>query len=136
MCAAYAAQKKQNKTMQSLKEYKLVRQGDRPLAFRGEIIGTGEIGNERSGVTIRIYRTEAKHYIAEIERRNIRGNSYQQYDVESPPYRNASHGATPAEIIDWLKEGERSLGKASQDAIEKACENDSEFAASWVERVE
>ncbi|MEI9863266.1 MAG: hypothetical protein WDN00_01630 [Limisphaerales bacterium] len=114
-----------------MQEHKLVRQGQAPLNFNGEIIGKGEIGNEQSGVTIRIYRTKGNLYVAEIERRNSRSPFN---DV--PAYRNAAHAKSPADVIDWLKEGEETLGKASQDAVEKACENDKEFAAAWVERIE
>ena len=115
-----------------MKEYKLVRQGLAPLTFTGEIIGKGEIGNEQSGVTIRIYRTP-KNYVAEIERRNNRNCS--PFDDVSP-YRNATHNPAPAEIIKWLKEDEETLGKASQDAVEEACQKDKEFAAAWVEKIE
>ena len=120
----------QYKTMQ---DYKLVRQGLAPLTFTGEVIGKGEIGNEQSGVTIRIYRTKGNLYVAEIERRNNRGRS--PYD-DVPPYRNATHNPAPVEIIKWLKEDEETLGKASQDAVEEACQKDKEFAAAWVEKIE
>jgi hypothetical protein len=112
-------------------DYKLVRQGLAPLTFTGEIIGKGEIGNEQSGVTIRIYRTKGNLFVAEIERRNNRGPFN---DV--PPYRNAAHFPSPVEIINWLKEGEDTLGKASQDAVEKACEKDTGFVAAWVEKID
>ena len=112
-------------------EYKLVRQGLAPLTFTGEIIGQGEIGNEQSGVTIRIYRTKGNLYVAEIERRNSRGPFN-----DMPPYRNAVHSPSPLEIINWLKEGEETLGKASQDAVEKACVGDEGFAAAWIEKIE
>jgi len=115
-----------------MQEYKLVRQGLAPLTFTGEIIGKGEIGNEQSGVTIRIYRTKGNLYVAEIERRNYRGG----FNDVPPPYRNAVHDPSPAEIINWLKEDEKTLGKASQDAVEKACENDKGFAAAWVEKID
>jgi len=92
------------------------------------MIGKGEIGNDQSGVTIRIYRTKGNLYVAEIERRNPWN------DV--PPYRNAAHASAPPEVVNWLKEGEETLGKASQDAVEEACGNDKEFAAAWVERIE
>jgi hypothetical protein len=114
-----------------MQEYKLVRQGLAPLTFNGEIIGKGEIGNEQSGVTIKIYRTKGNLYVAEIERRNNRGPFN-----DAPPYRNAVHFPSPAEIINWLKEDEETLGKASQEAVEKACENDKGFAAAWIERIE
>lgn len=117
-----------------MQEYKLVRQGLAPLTFTGEIIGKGEIGNEHSGVTIRIYRTKGNLYVAEIERRNRNSRAFSLDDV--PPYRNAAHFPSPTEIINWLKEDEETLGKASQDAVEKACENDKAFAAAWVERIE
>lgn len=117
-----------------MQEHKLVRQGLAPLTFVGEIIGKGEIGNEQSGVTIRIYRTKGNLYVGEIERRNR--NSRTPYIDDVPPYRNAAHFSSPAEVINWLKEDEETLGKASQDAVEKACENDKEFAAAWVERIE
>ena len=117
-----------------MQENKLVRQGLAPLTFTGEIIGKGEIGNEQSGVTIRIYRTKGNLYVAEIERRNR--NSRTPYLDDVAPYRNAAHFPSPAEIINWLKEGEDTLGKASQDAVEKACENDKGFVAAWVEKIE
>jgi hypothetical protein len=120
----------QNKTMQ---EYKLVRQGQAPLTFTGEVIGKGEIGGEQSGVTIRIYRTKGNLYVGEIERRNR--NIRNPLD-EMPPYRNAAHSSSAAEIINWLREGEETLGKASQDAVEEACAKDEGFAAAWVEKIE
>lgn len=114
-----------------MQEYKLVRQGFAPLTFNGEIIGKGEIGNEQSGVTIRIYRTKGNLYVAEIERRNGRSPFN-----DMPPYRNAAHAPSPDEIITFLKEGDDALGKASQDAVEKACENDKVFAGAWVEKID
>ncbi len=116
-----------NQSTATMQNYKLVRQGKPPLKFTGIIIGTGEIGNGQSGITIRIYRTKGNHYIPEIERPNARNEEF---------FRNAAHFRNPSEAIDWLKEGEDTLGKASQDAIEKACGNDKEFAAAWVEVVE
>ena len=77
-------------------------------------------------MTVAIYRTKAGRYVAKIERRHR----------EEIVYRNAAHYATPADIINWLKEGEETLGKASQDAIEQACANDEVFAHDWVEVVE
>jgi hypothetical protein len=109
-----------------MQDYTLVRQGLPPLKFTGTIIGQGNIGSEPSGVTVTIYRTKAGRYIAQIERRHR----------EEIVYRNAAHYPAPSDIIIWLKEGEDTLGKASQDAIEKACENDPEFAGAWVETVE
>lgn len=115
--------------------YKLPRQGQAPLEFTGGIIGSGEIGSEQSGVKIRIYRTKGNLYVAEIERRNSERRHRISFE-EVPACRNAFHAETPKEIIDWLKEGEETLGKASQDAVELACRNDEVFAAAWVEKIE
>jgi hypothetical protein len=81
------------------------------------------IGN---GVIVTSYRTKAGRYVAQIERRQREGVSY----------RNAIHSLDPSEVIEWLKEDEDTLGKASHDGVEKACDNDKEFAAAWVEVVE
>jgi len=105
-----------------MQDYTLIRQGLPPMKFTGNELGQGNI----SGLTVTIFRTKAGRYVAQIERRHR----------EDIVYRNAAHYAAPSEIINWLKEDAETLGKASQDAIEKACSNDGAFAAAWVEVIE
>jgi hypothetical protein len=121
VCRIKAKQIKAN-TMQ---EYNLGRQGLPPIKFTGIIIGQGEING---AFFVTIYKTKAGRYVGHIERRH----GFDKVVV----YSNATHSQTPSDVIDWLKEGEETLGKASQDAVEQACKNDPSFAAAWVEVVE
>jgi hypothetical protein len=105
-----------------MEDYTLIRQGLPPLKFTGTEIGRGNI----SGISVTIFRTRGGRCVAQIEHR----------PREEVVYRNAAHYATPSEIINWLKEGEQTLGKAAQDAIEMACGNDAGFFREWVEVVE
>ena len=105
-----------------MQDYTLIRQGLPPLKFTGVELGRGNVG----GVTVTIYRTKASRYIGQIERRN-------REEILS---RNAAHYDTPLGVVNWLKEGEETLGKASQDAIEMACSHDEAFVRDWVEVVE
>src|ERR1700722_110290 len=119
-----------------IEEYTLVRQGLPPLKFAGSIIGAASTDDsEDPFLTIRIYRTKGGTFIGEnppqrVDRRNRTGYDRPEY------YANACVGPNPSTIIEWLKEGDETLGKISQAAIEGACKVDEQFAAYWVEHVD
>ncbi|EEF60058.1 hypothetical protein [Pedosphaera parvula] len=107
-----------------MQDYTLVRQGLPPIKFTGKLLSEAETADQ--SFKVRIYRSKGDRFIPEIER------SYRNETV----YKNASAFLYAKDAIEWLKEGEPTLGKISQEAIEKACAVDNEFASAWVEVVE
>jgi hypothetical protein len=118
----------------TMQKHTIKRDGDRPIVFTGELIGKGDNqvgsdGNRANRWTeVAIYRTKGRRYVAELTRHTC-------WQGESDR-RSAGSFATAGELIEWLKEGEDSLGSVSQEAVEDAAKNDDGFAAEWVEEVE
>jgi hypothetical protein len=117
-----------------MEKYAVKRDGRPPIAFTGEKIGTGETddgnrGNRGNrGTEVTIYRTKGGRFIAKVRRwSNWQGES-ERTEAESC--------ATAAEVIDFLKGEEGTLGKASQEAVEEAAKTESAFAQAWVETVD
>ena len=106
------------------------RDGLPPIVFTGEriAVGSNRDHNSTRWTTVEIYRTQGERYIARIERCSL-------WEGERTR-RTASSFPAPAELIEWLGEGEQALGEASQRAVEAAAAADPKFAAAWVEEVE
>jgi len=109
------------------------RDGLPPIAFNGEKIGSGDnriiSGNSANRWTeVAIYRTAGGRYVVSLAR-------FTCWQGESD-HHAATSKATSDEIIEWLKEGEDSLGSVSQEAVEEAAGNDTGFAQVWVETVD
>ena len=109
------------------------RDGLPPIAFTGEVIGSGsnsiQGGNRANRWTeVEIYRTKGGRFVVTLSR-------FTCWQGESDRH-SAKSCATAAEVIDWLKEGESELGSVSQEAVEDAAKVAPEFAAVWVEEVE
>ena len=50
--------------------------------------------------------------------------------------RDGDRPITPAEVVEWLKDDDGALGRASQEACEEAAKNDEAFGKAFVEEVE
>lgn len=113
-----------------VQDYTIRREGKPFLKFQGEVIGQGETepGSYR-GTKVTIFRTRAKNYVVQVVRFD-RSVGSERIDGES--FSSASA------IIDWLRVdgGDRTVGQASQQAIETACNKDENFKSAWVETVE
>ena len=105
------------------------RDGLPPISFTGEKIGAGSTRghNTTRWTNVDIFRTQGGRYIVSVSRLT-------QWEGESD-HRQASSLASPAEVIEHLKEGLDELGSASQEAVERAVKEDPLFAAAWIEEV-
>ena len=101
-----------------MQDYSIERVGQPDLVFNGELIGKSGGDMPR----IRIYRTKASKYIAEIGTEAKRAN--------------AAHFDKPMDLVNWLKTRLNSITEEAQAAIEDASKNDNSFKNFWTERVE
>jgi hypothetical protein len=115
-----------------MEKHTIKRDGLPPIAFTGERIAsaTSKTGTNDAGrwVDVEIYRTQGGSYVASVER-------ITQWEKERSAYAGASR-KTAAELIDWLKKDDGTLGAVSQEAVESAAKTDPAFAAAWIETVE
>lgn len=114
-------------------KHTIKRDGLPPIAFTGELVGSGsnEIqgGNRANRWTrVEIYRTQGGRYVAAVNRFTIWEGESDHFTATSKP--------TAGEIVEWLKGDEETLGRVSQEAVEKAVRVDPTFAAAWVESVD
>ena len=100
----------------------LERDGDLPLSFSGECIGTGGAsGREGRRVVVRIYRTDGGNYLAHVDRFTVGP----QGDLLDQGPRTCSPPTTdPMVMLAWLRSDNSygTLGPASLDAWRDACE--------------
>jgi hypothetical protein len=120
-------------THDKMEKYTIRRDGLPPIAFTGEPIAAAsnhshQGPNQNRWVNVEIYRTQGGAYVAAVERRTC-------WQGESDAF-SAAARKTAAEVIDWLKKDDGTIGDVSQDAVEQAVTNDPGFAAAWVEIVE
>lgn len=116
-------------------EWRLERDGDLDLAFKGRVIGFGEHGNNNGprsnwtrGTYVTLFRTVSNTYIARV-------HQWTQWDGESSVTRCAVSNAG-ADLLLWLKDDAGGkLGPASKEAWEDACSNDDTLEDLDVERV-
>lgn len=114
-------------------DYRIPRDGDLDLSFRGTLLGEGSRGTGGDHprdwtrwTTVRIYRTEGGSIVTAVE---------QGRDDGRHRARAAIHD-TATEAIDWLREDAGgSLGRASRDALSVARDRGEDFAAAAVERI-
>lgn len=105
------------------------RDGLPPIAFTGDLIGSTTRGrNDSRWTEVKIYRTQAGRFVAQISRLTC-------WQGEND-HRAAASFATAAKLIEWLKEGSETLGAKSQEAVEDAAKTEPAFATAWVEEVE
>jgi len=111
----------------------VARDGQRPLRFKGQIIGHGSNRTDRGErnnrwTEVHIYRTESQKLVAQVEH-------FTQWDGES----NTSEAAacdTPAELVQWLTDnGGGRLGGVSQEALREAAKADPAIEAAYVEEI-
>ena len=117
-----------------MEKHTITRDGDRPIVFTGELIGSGSThsnqgSNEFRYTDVYIYRTKGGKYVADV-----------QHITRWQGERSTSKAAalnTPAEVVEWLKDdNDGALGRASQEACEEAAKNDEAFGKAFVEEVE
>ena len=116
--------------MQDAKEMQLTRTGKPPISFIGIKIGTGttQRNNSTRWTEVNIYTTKGGKLIASVLNRT-------QWQGERD-FTDAKSCATASEVMDCLKDDEGKFGVASQDALESAAENNPEFAAAFIEKVD
>lgn len=120
-------------TETQFEQFKIVRDGFPALAFTGTQLAQFDNRsvrgpNQNRWTIVTLYRTQGGKIVAEVEHRT-------QWEGEND-WTKASTFATAKEAIDWLQEGEDSLGRVSQAALEIAGRVDPEFAAAFVEQVD
>lgn len=118
-----------------MEKHQIKRDGLPPIAFIGECIGSGsnkiQGGNRANRWTeVDIYRTKGGRFVGAVRRRTC-------WQGESD-HDSAGSFATAPDVIGWLRgdNGGDELGAVSQEAVEKAVENDPAFAVAWIETVE
>ena len=120
-------------TETQFKQFKIVRDGVPALAFTGTQLAQFDNRsvngpNQNRWTTVTLYRTKGGKIVAEVER-------HTQWEGEEG-HTKADTFATAKDTIAWLQEGEDSLGRVSQAAVERAGRVDPEFAAAFVEQVD
>ena len=126
-------------TDREMQDHRLERDGDRPLAFRGEIIGEGESGSGGTsgypcdwnrGVTVRIYRRPRAGYV-------VGWRSWSCWQGEGE--RTAARACrTPGEVLAALRagpweDGDGDLRPAEAEALSDAEDHDEGIAGIAVE---
>jgi len=99
-------------------EFTIERVGIPNLDFSGEMIGQSA---DASG-KIKIYRTKAGHYVAEIKVDSKRSN--------------AAHFDQPQLVVNWFMSVQGSITPDAQAAIEAAATRDEGFKKIWNEQVD
>jgi hypothetical protein len=114
------------------------RTGTAPLKFSAQLTdqngsGAGWKGSTQDVSSTRwtevwIYKTKGGKYVAKVARISQWQN--EETKVEAQAF------TEPSELIDYLKNEDGLLGEASQEAVEAACKDLSEFRDAFVEVVE
>jgi hypothetical protein len=100
-----------------MEDFSIERAGVANLDFTGELIGQSTGSTPR----IKIYRTKAGKYVAEIS--------------TNQKMAQAGHFDNPVVLINWFKNTTGITGEI-QDAIEDATKHDEAFKAAWNEHVD
>lgn len=101
------------------------RTGLPPIRFAGTEIGSGSTGGLTRWTAVTIYKTKGGGYVTQVENLTI-WQGERDYSVGN------SH-ETAREAIFSLADEDGKLGRASQEAIERAVKADPAFAAAWME---
>ena len=110
-----------------MEKFSIKRDGLPPIVFTGEKIASERSSGDRFTRVI-IYKTQGGNFVGEIQYLTC-------WQGERDHFR-ATSKKTAGELIAWLKDGEDTLGRVSQGAVEEAAETSPEFAEAWVEKVE
>lgn len=122
------------KTQSPIKRWTIQRDGNRPLCFIGERIGEGEHGSGGTsgypcdwsrGCTVRIYRRKAGGYV-------VTRYYWSQWQGERGS-REAAVCATPAAVLEALRDDEGAIRKAEAEALADAAGSDDGLKAVSVE---
>lgn len=124
-----------NDRRKGMDRYRVRRDGDKDLAFAGMLIGTGDYGtggqapcDHTCGTEVEIYLTESAKIVTGVRQ-------WSQWQGEEDVHRAAVHDH-PAGAYEWLVEDcGGTLGRASKEAWEEACENCPALAGADVEEV-
>ncbi len=116
-----------------MQDITIKRTGQPPLTFSGDKIGHGSteiFEGQRSNrwTTVDLYITKGGRFIAAVTNRTIWQGEHD--------YTKAASFKTPAEVLNFLKDDEGSLGRASQEACEEAAVANEQFKSSYVEPVD
>jgi len=117
-------------TQNTMQDFTIRREGKPFLKFQGEIIGQGETEpSAYRGTKVIIFRTPSGNYVVQVVRFDRTVGSER---IDGEAFSDVSS------IIDWLRVdgGERTVGQASQQAIETACNKDENFKSAWIEIVQ
>ena len=109
------------------------RDGLPPLSFTGEQIASASSravsgADQNRWIEVLIFKTKGGKYVGHVKRLT-------RWEGERDTSAAASYPAA-ADLIEWLKEGESTLGRISQEAVEEAAKTDPAFATAWVEEIE
>ena len=114
--------------------YRVERDGDRPIAFRGSLLGaaTHEVTSRHDGIRrttlVRIYATASGQIVTAVKQtRSGYANSANRAGV---------HGS-PDEALQWLRDDSKrgDLGPASLEAWSRACSGNSPLSGLAVEQI-
>lgn len=113
----------------NLESFRIIRDGDAPLSFRGCLIGSAKETSEVNSVVqeVELYRTASGKFIAFV---------YFDAVFRKRPDRKAERFDTAAEVIAWLRDPESGqLSSIMQDALSGAARQDAEIMAAYGEEV-
>ena len=110
-----------------MEKFTIKRDGLPPLVFIGHRIASDRSSGDRYTRVI-LYKTQGGNFVGEVQ--NITC-----WQGERDHFR-ATSKKTATELIEWLRDGESTLGRISQSVVEDASKVLPEFASSWVEHVE
>lgn len=113
-------------------EHVLERDGDLPLRFWGDKIGTASHTRDgrrgECGTEVNIYVTSSGKLVTEVFQWNVE---------KSRPRRKAQAHSTPSEALAWLKQDANGvLGTTSKEAWLKACETYEPLAEFATEKID
>lgn len=118
-----------------MKRQRVKRDGARDLAFQGELIGEGSHGGPGEFVSDWQHGTEVAIYLTNKAKLVTAVRQWTIWEGESDVHRAAAHD-TPQEAYQWLvRDCGGTLGRASKEAWETACERCGVLAGFDVEEV-
>ena len=113
----------------TLESFRIIRDGDTPLRFRGHLIGSAKETSDVNSVVheVELYRTASGKFIAFV---------YFDAVFLKRAERKAERFDTAAEVIAWLRDPESGqLPSVMQDALSRAARHDEEVMAAYGEEV-
>lgn len=113
-----------------MQKYTIKRDGKPPILFTGELLADADNKdyNSTRWTVVKIFSTKGGKIVALVRRLSIWEGENGSDNAESFPDLGGA--------IEWLKDGDASLGSVSQEAIEEAVCYKPELAKFWVQEVE